>query len=79
MEMAVNVVLPPLEAWSKARKDEAAQGQCLGAYLALPSLQENTITKAARWIAGSPYLPHLHLSACMQQGLPHLYRRAVGR
>ncbi len=79
MEMAVNAVLPVLEAWSKARKDEVTQGQCLSTYLAFPSLQENTITKEARWIAGNPYLPHLHLNACMQQGLLHLYRQAVGR
>ena len=79
MEMAINVILPVLEAWSKARKDEVTQGRCLSAYLAFPSPQEDTITKEACWITGNPYLPHLHLNACMQQGLLHLYRQAVGR
>ena len=79
MDMAVNVVLPALHAWAAERRLRGRQVQYQRLYLAFPSLQENTITREARRCAGNPVLEALSLDACMQQGLVHLYQRAVGQ
>ena len=77
LEMAVNVALPTLDAWGGIQGDPGLRELCRRLYLEMPALQENTITREARRLAGGPYLPRLRLRACEQQGLMHLYRREV--
>ena len=77
LEMVVNVALPVLDAWAGTQEDPELRTRCRRLYLAMPALQENTITREARRLAGGPYLPGLRLGACEQQGLMHLYRKAV--
>ena len=79
MDMAINVVLPTLEAWGSLNGDATTQARCRQLYREVPALQENTITKEARRLSGNKPLLHMRLSACMQQGLQHLYRQAVGQ
>ena len=79
LEIAVNVVLPTLDAWARAQGDDLRQARCRNLYLSLPALQENTLTREARRLMGNPHLLRLPLGACGQQGLIHLYRNAVAK
>ena len=79
LEIAVNVALPVLDAWAEAAGDQTLRARCRQLYQSLPALQENTITREARRLAGGSYLPKVHLGACRQQGLLHLYWKAVAR
>ena len=76
-DAAVSVVMPALSAWARARRDGPLEARCQQLYSHFPPLQENTITREARRLVVNPKLRGLALNACMQQGLLHLYRRAV--
>ena len=74
-ELAVNAVLPALAAHAKLRGDTRGFGQLKSTYVGFPSLPDNTITREAAKLLGE-HAKGL-TGACAQQGLMHLYRRAV--
>jgi hypothetical protein len=79
LEMAVNVVLPTLDAWARGDGNDLLQARCHQLYMSMPALQENTLTREARLLTGNPQLLRLPLGACEQQGLIHLYRNVVAK
>ena len=72
--MAVNAVLPVLAAVARGRGDRDGSARLTALFEALPSLPLNSLTREAVRLIGGPVAG---LGACEQQGLLHLYRRAV--
>ena len=72
-EIAVNVVLPFFTAYARQNKNIGLENRVLDTYLRYPALPANELTRymsGILWGRGEG-----KLSACLQQGLIHLYHR----
>jgi len=72
-EIAVNVVLPFFTAYARQNKNIGLENRVLDTYLRYPALPANELTRymsGILWGGGEG-----KLSACLQQGLIHLYHR----
>ena len=78
-DVAVNVVLPFLHAWSGVAHRSDLVGRCLELYRAWPGLQENEVTREMRRLLGRGELEVEVRGARRQQGLIQLYRGLTGR
>jgi len=71
-ELAINVVLPFIWAWGDLTSNQDMKKNALNLYIGYPGLTENQITRYMKrqLFPGS----RVALSACMQQGLLHIFR-----
>ena len=75
LDILINIALPFLHAYSQETGSEELEQKALDAYAKAPKLQENEITREMRRLCGIDR--SVKLTARRQQGLIHLYKRAV--
>ena len=73
--MAANAVLPGLAAQARRRDDRHGVARLAALFEEVPPLPANSLTREASRLLGDRDTGRL--GACEQQGLLHLYRRAV--
>ena len=74
-DMLINIALPFLHAYAAATGDKALADTAQAAYAAAPKLQDNEITREMRRLLNTDR--ELKMTARRQQGMIHLYRRAL--
>lgn len=74
-EVAVNVLLPFLDALGRASADAALSERVVALYRAYPSTAPNRVTREMARQLGGPRGATVARGACRQQRLIHLYRR----